>query len=153
MILTHTIWQNCLAGREIEMINENAISNLLIDVDYLEDALKRIGRPHLATVFFELRSVSGIYSRAPNLPNLIRLHLSLSIMLYRSFSSRQTDNYHSLQSNRNDYRPYSRNWPSLDYTSAILLQENQGNEDVGKQKQLVDYTLRNVRDTCSLTLY
>jgi len=52
------------------MINENAISNLLIDVDYLEDALKRIGRPHLATVFFELRSVSGISSRAPNLPNL-----------------------------------------------------------------------------------
>jgi len=70
MALTHTIWQNCLAGKEIEMINENAISNLLIDVDYLEDALKRIGRSHLATVFSELRSVSGIYSRAPNLPYL-----------------------------------------------------------------------------------
>lgn len=39
------------------MVNENAISNVLIDVDYLEDALKRIGRSHLASVFAELRSV------------------------------------------------------------------------------------------------
>lgn len=51
---------NCLAGRNIEMINENAISNLLIDVDYLEGALKRIGRSHLTTVFIELRSTASI---------------------------------------------------------------------------------------------
>jgi len=51
------------------MINENAISNLLIDVDYLEGALKRIGRSHLTTVFIELRSVSGMYLRTLNLPN------------------------------------------------------------------------------------
>lgn len=51
--------QGCLAGRDIDMINENAISNILIDVDYLEDALKRIGRSHLVSVFIELRSVSG----------------------------------------------------------------------------------------------
>jgi hypothetical protein len=46
------------------MINENAISNILIDVDYLEDALKRIGRSHLATVFIELRSVRDMFSFA-----------------------------------------------------------------------------------------
>jgi hypothetical protein len=40
------------------MINENAISNILIDVDYLEDALKRIDRSHLTTAFVELRAVS-----------------------------------------------------------------------------------------------
>lgn len=40
------------------MMNENAISNILIDVDFLEDELKRIGRSHLATVFIELRLVS-----------------------------------------------------------------------------------------------
>jgi hypothetical protein len=40
------------------MLNENAISNILIDVDFLEDELKRIGRGHLASVFTELRLVS-----------------------------------------------------------------------------------------------
>ena len=40
------------------MMNENAISNILIDVDFLEEELKRIRRPHLATVFTELRLVS-----------------------------------------------------------------------------------------------
>jgi exocyst complex component 6 len=39
------------------MMNENAISNVLIDVDFLEDAFKRIGRPHLTSVFVELRLV------------------------------------------------------------------------------------------------
>ncbi|KAF9453043.1 exocyst complex component, sec15 subunit [Macrolepiota fuliginosa MF-IS2] len=51
---------NCLTGRDIGMINENAISNILIDVDYLEDALKRIGRSHLVSVFMELRSTTSI---------------------------------------------------------------------------------------------
>lgn len=40
------------------MMNENAISNILIDVDFLEEELKRIGRPHLSGVFGELRLVS-----------------------------------------------------------------------------------------------
>jgi hypothetical protein len=40
------------------MMNENAISNILIDVDFLEEELKRIGRPHLSSVFAELRLVS-----------------------------------------------------------------------------------------------
>jgi hypothetical protein len=39
------------------MMNENAISNVLIDVDFLDDALKRIGRSHLVASFAELRSV------------------------------------------------------------------------------------------------
>ncbi|XP_006460327.1 hypothetical protein AGABI2DRAFT_184813 [Agaricus bisporus var. bisporus H97] len=50
----------CLTGRDIDMINENAISNILIDVDYLEDALKRIDRSHLVTVFVELRAMTSI---------------------------------------------------------------------------------------------
>jgi len=40
------------------MMNENAISNILIDIDFLEEELKRIGRPHLTSVFVELRLVS-----------------------------------------------------------------------------------------------
>lgn len=39
-------------------MNENAISNILTDVDFLEDEFKRIGRPHLASLFAELRTVS-----------------------------------------------------------------------------------------------
>lgn len=41
------------------MMNENAVSNILIDVDFLEEELKRIGRPHLSEVFVELRLVSS----------------------------------------------------------------------------------------------
>ncbi|PPR04050.1 hypothetical protein CVT24_010625 [Panaeolus cyanescens] len=49
-----------LTGRDIPMMNENAISNILIDVDFLEEELKRIGRPHLGSVFAELRLMSSI---------------------------------------------------------------------------------------------
>lgn len=51
---------NFLTGRDIPMMNENAISNILIDVDFLEDELKRIGRSHLTTVFSELRLTTSI---------------------------------------------------------------------------------------------
>ncbi|RXW17863.1 hypothetical protein EST38_g8007 [Candolleomyces aberdarensis] len=51
---------NFLGGRDIPMLNENAISNILIDVDFLEDELKRIGRGHLASVFTELRLTASI---------------------------------------------------------------------------------------------
>ncbi|KAJ7590888.1 rsec15 [Mycena floridula] len=49
-----------LTGTYIPAMNENAISNVLIDVDFLEDELKRIGRSHLSTVFLELRSTTSI---------------------------------------------------------------------------------------------
>jgi len=52
--------QNFLSGRDIPMMNEHALSNIVIDVDFLEDELKRIGRPHLASVFTELRLVRDI---------------------------------------------------------------------------------------------
>ncbi|KAF8076584.1 rsec15 [Lyophyllum atratum] len=51
---------NFLTGRDIPMMNENAISNILIDVDFLEEELRRIGRSHLSTVFVELRMTTSI---------------------------------------------------------------------------------------------
>ncbi|TFK28905.1 rsec15 [Coprinopsis marcescibilis] len=51
---------NFLSGRDIQTMNENAVSNILIDVDFLEEELKRIGRPHLAGVFNELRMTASI---------------------------------------------------------------------------------------------
>jgi len=47
-----------LTGRDVPILNEHAISNILIDVDFLGDELKRIDRPHLSSVFEELRFVS-----------------------------------------------------------------------------------------------
>jgi hypothetical protein len=44
----------------VQAINENAISNVLVDVDFLEEAFKRIGRSHLTNVFGELRSVGPL---------------------------------------------------------------------------------------------
>lgn len=58
------------------MMNENAISNILTDVDFLEDELKRIQRPHLASVFTELRLVSFYFF------NIIRTVLNLSDDFY-----------------------------------------------------------------------
>ncbi|TFK71800.1 exocyst complex component, sec15 subunit [Pluteus cervinus] len=49
-----------ITGRDIPMMNENAVSNILVDVDFLEEELKRIGRGHLASVFVELRTTASI---------------------------------------------------------------------------------------------
>ncbi|GLB33985.1 hypothetical protein LshimejAT787_0108690 [Lyophyllum shimeji] len=49
-----------LTGRDVPMMNENAISNILVDVDFLEEELKRIGRSHLSSVFVELRMTTSI---------------------------------------------------------------------------------------------
>ncbi|KAF8639756.1 hypothetical protein AX17_001018 [Amanita inopinata Kibby_2008] len=51
---------NFLTGRDVTMMNEHAISNILIDVDFLEGELKRIGRPHLSSAFVELRMTANI---------------------------------------------------------------------------------------------
>lgn len=39
------------------MMNENAISNMLVDVDFLEDEFKKNGRPQLMAAFAEFRTV------------------------------------------------------------------------------------------------
>ena len=48
-----------MTGRNIPMMNENAISNILVDVDFLEDEFKKNGRPQLMVAFAELRAVSS----------------------------------------------------------------------------------------------
>ncbi|KAL0067603.1 Rab GTPase-binding exocyst subunit S15 [Marasmius tenuissimus] len=49
-----------LVGHNIPILNENAISNVLIDVDFIEDQLRNVGRPHLSPIFAELRMTSSI---------------------------------------------------------------------------------------------
>jgi exocyst complex component 6 len=46
-----------LTGRDIPILNENAIANILIDVDFLSNELSRIGRGELVVIFKELRTV------------------------------------------------------------------------------------------------
>ena len=53
-----SVLQDFLTGRNVPSMNENAILNVLVDVDFLEGEFKRIGRSHLTSVFGELRSVS-----------------------------------------------------------------------------------------------
>ncbi|KAI9001365.1 exocyst complex component sec15 subunit [Trametes punicea] len=48
-----------LTGRDIPMMNENAIANLLMDVDFLDEELKRSGHSHSAA-FTELRSTASV---------------------------------------------------------------------------------------------
>lgn len=49
-----------LTGRNIPIVNENALSNVLIDIDFLEQEFKRIQRPNLASSFGEIRSLTSI---------------------------------------------------------------------------------------------
>jgi hypothetical protein len=39
------------------MMNENAMANVLVDVDFLEEQFKGAGRANLVTLFSELRAV------------------------------------------------------------------------------------------------
>ena len=50
------VLQDFLTGRDIPMVNENAIANLLLDIAFLDEELKRNGNSHGAA-FTELRSV------------------------------------------------------------------------------------------------
>ncbi|KAI0082435.1 exocyst complex component sec15 subunit [Panus rudis PR-1116 ss-1] len=49
-----------MTGRHIPMMNENAISNILVDVNFLEEEFKRNGRPELCSVFTELRTLTSL---------------------------------------------------------------------------------------------
>lgn len=61
------------------MMNENAISNILVDVDFLEDQLRSNGRQHLNSHFTELRSVRRPISPLPSshllLPFFVPFHI------------------------------------------------------------------------------
>ncbi|OBZ77174.1 Exocyst complex component 6 [Grifola frondosa] len=49
-----------LTGRTVPMMNENAIANVLLDVDFLEEELKRSGHSDLNSAFGELRSTVSV---------------------------------------------------------------------------------------------
>lgn len=50
--------QNFMIGPNVPAMNEDAISNLLVDIDFLEGEFTRIGKGHLNSVFAELHSVN-----------------------------------------------------------------------------------------------
>ncbi|KZW03721.1 exocyst complex component, sec15 subunit [Exidia glandulosa HHB12029] len=49
-----------LVGRNIPMINENALSNIMVDIDFIESELRRNGRAHIVSAFDEIRTMVGI---------------------------------------------------------------------------------------------
>lgn len=49
--------QDFLFGPNVPMVNENAITNLLVDVDFLEGEFKTLGKAQLSSSFTELRLV------------------------------------------------------------------------------------------------
>ncbi|KAH9960410.1 exocyst complex component sec15 subunit [Russula dissimulans] len=49
-----------LTDRNIPMINENAIANILVDLDFLEEQFRGAGRVKLVSFFTELRSMTSI---------------------------------------------------------------------------------------------
>jgi exocyst complex component 6 len=46
-----------MTGKDIPMLNENFVINILTDVDFLDQEFQRNGRPQLMTAFAELRMV------------------------------------------------------------------------------------------------
>ncbi|KAI0677043.1 rsec15 [Trametes maxima] len=59
MASIHILWRDFLTGRDYPMMNENAIANLLLDVDFLDEELRRSGHSHSAA-FTELRSTASV---------------------------------------------------------------------------------------------
>jgi len=49
-----------LTDRTIEKINENAIANIIVDLDFLEEQFRSAGRANLSSFFSELRSTTSI---------------------------------------------------------------------------------------------
>jgi hypothetical protein len=47
-----------MIGPNVPAMNEDAISNMLVDINFLEAEFTRIGRGHLNSVFAEFRAVN-----------------------------------------------------------------------------------------------
>ena len=54
------------------MLNDNALSNISVDVDFLEGEFKRIGREHVNSAFGELRLVCYLVTNRSLLPRRSR---------------------------------------------------------------------------------
>lgn len=66
MLCMLKFFQEFLVGRQIVTLNENAIRNLLVDVDFIEEELSRINQSHLDSLFAEYRLVClSISIKAP----------------------------------------------------------------------------------------
>ena len=74
--------QDFLTDRTIEKINENAIANILVDLDFLEEQFRGAGRANLSSLFSELRSVRPSPSTFP--PH-IYLFCSLPLLVNAPF--------------------------------------------------------------------
>lgn len=60
------------------MMNENAIANILVDLDFLEEQFRNAGRTNLNPLFTELRSV-----RPPAPPFILALKISFQFFFSR----------------------------------------------------------------------
>ncbi|KAI9507508.1 exocyst complex component sec15 subunit [Russula earlei] len=49
-----------LTDRNIPVVNENAIANILVDLDFLEEQFRGVGRADLVSLFTELRSMTSL---------------------------------------------------------------------------------------------
>ena len=50
-----------MTGRDVPMLNENFLVNILTDVDFLGEEFQRNGRPQLMEAFNELRAVRTVH--------------------------------------------------------------------------------------------
>jgi hypothetical protein len=51
--------QLTLCGKEVQKLNEAALSSVLGDVTFIETEIKRLGKPDLDRVFDEIKLVSS----------------------------------------------------------------------------------------------
>jgi hypothetical protein len=55
---TWTLTQNFLTDRNTPMMNDNAIANIIVDLDFIEEQFRGAGRANLGSHFAEMRLVS-----------------------------------------------------------------------------------------------
>jgi hypothetical protein len=55
------LWmQDFLVGNSVMRMNEEAISNILVDVDFIEQSLRDSGQAHLSSIFDHLKLVGRL---------------------------------------------------------------------------------------------
>ena len=87
VIFTHPVAQDFVFGPNVPMINENALSNLMVDIDFLDSEFKRLGKSF--TSFQELHLVRSIIESLFGcslyqslLSGLYRCHKEPSILIF-----------------------------------------------------------------------
>lgn len=147
-------------------MNENAIANILVDLDFLEEQFRNAGRTNLNPLFTELRSV-----RPPAPPFILALKISFqffflafALFLYittlrrrhqsccqirsQSISSRHFAKRRTQASKQEGSPRYWRSWHDTGGAAGTTHRARRAKGDERRRRQLAGYFLERIVEHC-----